>query len=128
MRRMTILALLLLLPLALEAQEGAGGYYEPRTEELRWDYVTSAAGLALGAIRQAGDDRIARRVAEAEARLWQRVAEDQAEDILVMRGECLHLEALLRWSGGATFVMGLLTLGFIVAYIFRGMKIRIKKE
>lgn len=121
--RVTIMALLL-LPLSLPAQEGAGGYYEPRTEDLQWDYVTSAAGLALGAIRQEGMDRIARRVAEAEARLWQWVAEDQADDIRVMRGECLHLEALLRWAGAAVLVSGLLALGFAAAYVVRGMRMR----
>ncbi len=125
--RVTIMALLL-LPLSLPAQEGAGGYYEPRTEDLQWDYVTSAAGLALGAIRQEGMDRIARRVAEAEARLWQWVAEDQAEDILVMRGECLHLEALLRWAAAAVLVSGLMALGFAVAYVFRGMRVRVRRE
>jgi len=126
---MRIAMLFILLPLALEAQEGAGGYYEPRTgETVKWDFGTTPAVLVLGAIQQAGTDAIDLRVAKAEARLWQWVAEDQAEDILVMRGECLHLEALLRWAAAAVLVSGLMALGFAVAYVFRGMRVRVRRE
>jgi len=122
-----VLLFLLLLPLTLAAQEGASGYYEPRTgETVKWDFGTTPAVIVLGAIQQAGMDAIDLRVAEAEARLWQRVAEDQAEDILVMWVEYQRVARLTWWLLAGTCVIGLAAVGWMLAYWIRGMRVRVR--